>query len=179
MTHRKLLSTLGLAAAAALICGCTPGPAGTPTPTPTPTTASATPTPTISPEEQKLEDAKARVVLMWATLDKLLMDPTSKINDLDPIVAGEELTALQILVTTVRQQEHVQVGTSLVTNQTAVAKGDTWVVTSCVDRSNAIITAKNGKPVTPAPAPRLSRANTLKVVGGYLRITEDRELGTC
>jgi len=60
-----------------------------------------------------------------------------------------------------------------------LAKGDGWVVTSCVDRSEAILTDKAGQPVTPAPQPRLSHESTVQLVGANLQITKDEVLGSC
>ena len=68
MTHLGLAAkAVGAIMAAALIGGCTATPTSSPTPTgpsqsPSPT---VTPTPTLSPEDQKVQDAKARVVLLW------------------------------------------------------------------------------------------------------------------
>ena len=54
------------------VAGCTTPP---PTQTPTPSvTVTATPTPTpLSPAEQDLENAKAAVVRLWATYDRIDM----------------------------------------------------------------------------------------------------------
>ena len=97
MTHLGLATkAVGAIMAAALIGGCTATPTTSPTPTgpsqsPSPT---VTPTPTLSPEDQKLEDAKARVVLLWQTLDGLLVDSSRSINELDPLASGEALSSL-------------------------------------------------------------------------------------
>ena len=184
MTHQGLVSkAVGAIMAAALIGGCTAAPTTSPTPTgplqsssPSPT---MTPTPTLSPEDQKLADAKARVVLLWQTLDGLLVDSSKSINELDPLASGEALSSLQVMLTTVRQRGQVQVGATKIPSQSAVAKGDGWVVTSCVDRSDAILTDKDGQPVTPAPQPRLSHESTVQLVGGNLQITKDEVLGSC
>ena len=182
MTHLGL-ATKAVAAimAAALIGGCTATPATSPTPTgpsqsPSPT---VTPTLTLSPEDQKLEDAKARVVLLWQTLDGLLLDSSKSINELDTLASGEALSSLQVMLTTVRQRGQVQVGATKIPSQSAVAKGDGWVVTSCVDRSAAILTDKDGQPVTPAPQPRLSHQSTVELIGSQLQITQDEVLGSC
>ena len=182
MTHRGLAArAVGAFMAAALLGSCTAEPTSSPTPTtPLPSqTATPTPTPTLSPEEQKLEDAKARVVLLWQTLDGLLVDPSTSINELDTIASGEALSSLQVMLTTVRQREQVQVGATKIPSQSALAKGDGWVVTSCVDRSNAILTDKAGQPVTPAPQPRLSHQSTVQLVGQQMQITLDEVLGSC
>lgn len=182
MTHLRLATTAVAAmTAAALIGGCTATPTTSPTPTASATSAlpTVTPTPTLSPEDQKLEDAKARVVLLWQKLDELLVDPNRSINELDTLASGEALTSLQLLLTTVRQRGEVQVGTTMIASQSAVSKGDGWVVTSCVDRSGAQITDKAGQPVTPAPAPRLSHESTLAWVGSNLEVTQDEVLGSC
>ena len=155
--------------------------ASSPTPTgpsqsPSPT---LTPTPTLSPEDQKLEDAKARVVLLWQTLDGLLVDSSRSINELDTLASGEALSSLQVMLTTVRQRGQVQVGATKIPSQRALAKGDGWVVTSCVDRSEAILTDKAGQPVTPAPQARLSHESTVQLVGANLQITKDEVLGSC
>ncbi|WP_282004797.1 hypothetical protein [Propioniciclava sinopodophylli] len=138
-----------------------------------------TPTPTLSPEDQKLEDAKARVVLLWQTLDGLLVDSSKSINELDTLASGEALSSLQVMLTTVRQRGQVQVGATTIPSQSALAKGEGWVVTSCVDRSEAILTDKAGQPVTPAPQPRLSHESTVQLVGANLQITKDEGLGSC
>lgn len=169
--------------AAALIGGCTAAPTNSRTPTP-PTqsqspTVTVTPTLTLSPEDQKLEDAKARVVLLWQTLDGLLVDSSRSINELDTLTSGEALSSLQVMLTTVRQRGQVQVGATKIPSQSALAKGDGWVVTSCVDRSEAILTDKAGQPVTPAPQPRLSHQSTVQFVGANLQITKDEVLGSC
>ena len=182
MTHLGLATkAVGAIMAAALIGGCTATPTTSPTPTgpsqsPSPT---VTPTPTLSPEDQKLEDAKARVVLLWQTLDGLLVDSSRSINELDPLASGEALNSLQVMLTTVRQRGQVQVGATKIPSQSALAKGDGWVVTSCVDRSDAILTDKAGQPVTPAPQPRLSHESTVQLVGANLQITKDEVLGSC
>ncbi len=182
MTHLGLATkAVGAIMAAALIGGCTATPTTSPTPTgpsqsPSPT---MTPTPTLSPEDQKLEDAKARVVLLWQTLDGLLVDSSRSINELDPLASGEALNSLQVMLTTVRQRGQVQVGATKIPSQSALAKGDGWVVTSCVDRSDAILTDKAGQPVTPAPQPRLSHNSTVQLVGANLQITKDEVLGSC
>lgn len=182
MTHLGLATkAVGAIMAAALIGGCT----ATPTTSPTPTGPSqspsltVTPTPTLSPEDQKLEDAKARVVLLWQTLDGLLVDSSRSINELDTLASGEALSSLQVMLTTVRQRGQVQVGATKIPSQSALAKGDGWVVTSCVDRSEAILTDKAGQPVTPAPQPRLSHESTVQLVGANLQITKDEVLGSC
>ena len=182
MTHLGLATkAVGAIIAAALIGGCTATPTSSPTPTgpsqsPSPT---VTPTPTLSPEDQKLEDAKARVVLLWQTLDGLLVDSSKSINELDTLASGEALSSLQVMLTTVRQRGQVQVGATKIPSQSAVAKDDGWVVTSCVDRSDAILTDKAGQPVTPAPQPRLSHESTVQLVGANLQITKDEVLGSC
>ena len=182
MTHLGLATkAVGAIMAAALIGGCTATPTTSPTPTgpsqsPSPT---VTPTPTLSPEDQKLEDAKARVVLLWQTLDGLLVDSNRSINELDTLASGEALSSLQVMLTTVRQRGQVQVGATKVPSQSALAKSDGWVVISCVDRSEAILTDKAGQPVTPAPQPRLSHESTLQLVGANLQITKDEVLGSC
>ncbi len=182
MTHLGLATkAVGAIMAAALIGGCTATPTSSPTPTgpsqsPSPT---VTPTPTLSPEDQKLEDAKARVVLLWQTLDGLLVDSSRSINELDTLASGEALSSLQVMLTTVRQRGQVQVGATKIPSQSALAKGDGWVVTSCVDRSEAILTDKAGQPVTPAPQPRLSHQSTVQLVGANLQITKDEVLGSC
>ena len=184
MTHQGLAAkAVGAIMAAALIGGCTAAPTNSPTPTgpsqsssPSPT---VTPTPTLSPEDQKLEDAKARVVLLWQTLDGLLVDSSRSINELDTLASGEALSSLQVMLTTVRQRGQVQVGITKIPSQSALAKGDGWVVTSCVDRSKAILTDKAGQPVTPAPQPRLSHQSTVELVGSQLQITKDEVLGSC
>lgn len=182
MTHLGLATkAVGAIMAAALIGGCTATPTTSPTPTgpsqsPSPT---VTPTPTLSPEDQKLEDAKARVVLLWQTLDGLLVDSGRSINELDTLASGEALSSLQVMLTTVRQRGQVQVGATKIPSQSALAKGDGWVVTSCVDRSDAILADKAGQPVTPAPQPRLSHESTVQLVGANLQITKDEVLGSC
>ena len=184
MTHQGLATkAVGAIMAAALIGGCTAAPTNSPTPTgpsqsssPSPT---VTPTPTVSPEDQKLADAKARVVLLWQTLDGLLLDSSKSINELDTLASGEALSSLQVMLTTVRQRGQVQVGATKIPSQSAVAKDDGWVVTSCVDRSDAILTDKAGQPVTPAPQPRLSHESTVQLVGANLQITKDEVLGSC
>ena len=182
MTHLGLATkAVGAIMAAALIGGCTATPTSSPTPTgpsqsPSPT---VTPTPTLSPEDQKLEDAKARVVLLWQTLDGLLVDSSRSINELDTLASGEALSSLQVMLTTVRQRGQVQVGATKIPSQSALAKSDGWVVTSCVDRSEAILTDKAGQPVTPAPQPRLSHESTVQLVGANLQITKDEVLGSC
>ena len=182
MTHLGLATkAVGAIMAAALIGGCTATPTTSPTPTgpsqsPSPT---VTRTPTLSPEDQKLEDAKARVVLLWQTLDGLLVDSSRSINELDTLASGEALSSLQVMLTTVRQRGQVQVGATKIPSQSALAKGDGWVVTSCVDRSDAILTNKAGQPVTPAPQPRLSHESTVQLVGANLLITKDEVLGSC
>ena len=182
MTHLGLATkAVGAIIAAALIGGCTATPTSSPTPTgpsqsPSPT---VTPTPTLSPGDQKLEDAKARVVLLWQTLDGLLVDSSRSITELDTLASGEALSSLQVMLTTVRQRGQVQVGATKIPSQSALAKGDGWVVTSCVDRSEAILTDKAGQPVTPAPQPRLSHESTVQLVGANLQITKDEVLGSC
>ena len=182
MTHLGLATkAVGAIIAAALIGGCTATPTTSPTPTgpsqsPSPT---VTPTPTLSPGDQKLEDAKARVVLLWQTLDGLLVDSSRSINELDTLASGEALSSLQVMLTTVRQRGQVQVGATKIPSQSALAKGDGWVVTSCVDRSEAILMDKDGQPVTPAPQPRLSHESTVQLVGANLQITKDEVLGSC
>ena len=186
MTHQGLAAkAVGAIMAAALIGGCTAAPTNSPTPTgPSPSQSQSqsptvTPTPTLSPEDQELEDAKARVVLLWQTLDGLLVDSSRSINELDTLASGEALSSLQVMLTTVRQRGQVQVGATKIPSQSALAKGDGWVVTSCVDRSEAILTDKAGQPVTPAPQPRLAHESTVQLVGANLQITKDEVLGSC
>ena len=182
MTHLGLATkAVGAIMTAALIGGCTAAPTTSPTATgssPSPS-LTVTPTPILSPEDQKLEDAKARVVLLWQTLDGLLVDSSKSINELDTLASGEALSSLQVMLTTVRQRGQVQVGATKVPSQSALTKGDGWVVTSCVDRSEAILTDKAGQPVTPAPQPRLSHESTVQLVGANLQITKDEVLGSC
>lgn len=134
MTHLGLAAkAVGVIVTAALISGCTATPSSSPTPTgPSPSLSpTVTPTPTLSPEDQKLEDAKARVLLLWQTLDGLLVDSSRSINELDTLASGEALSSLQVMLTTVRQRGQVQVGATRIPSQSALAKGDGWVVTSC------------------------------------------------
>ena len=131
------------------------------------------------PRRPEARDAKARVVLLWQTLDGLLVDSSRSINELDTLASGEALSSLQVMLTTVRQRGQVQVGATKIPSQSALAKGDGWVVTSCVDRSEAILTDKAGQPVTPAPQPRLSHESTVQLVGANLQITKDEVLGSC
>ena len=180
MTHLGLAAkAVGAVMAAVLIGGCTATPTTSPTPTAPSPSPTVTPTPTLSPEDQKLEDAKSRVVQLWKTLDGLLVDPSRSINDLDTLASGEALSSLQVMLTTVRQRGQVQVGATTISSQTALAKGDDWVVTSCIDRSKAQLTDKDGRPVTPTPQPRLSHQSTVELVGSNLQVTKDEVLGTC
>ena len=179
MTHVKRAAGLGVVVAMMLVGGCTSGPGGTPTAPASSTSATATATPTPSQSDQPIEAAKARVVLLWGTLDGLLIDPTKSINELDTLASGEALSSLQVMLTTVRQRGQVQVGRTTITSQSALAKGDGWVVTSCVDRSAAKLTGKDGQPVTPAPEPRLSHRSTVQMVASQLQITQDEVLGSC
>ena len=180
MTHLGLAAkAVGAVMAAVLIGGCTATPTTSPTPTAPSLSPKVTPTPTLNPEERRLEDAKARVVQLWKTLDGLLVDPSRSINDLDTLASGEALSSLQVMLTTVRQRGQVQVGATTISSQTALAKGDDWVVTSCIDRSKAQLTDKDGRPVTPAPQPRLSHQSTVELVGSNLQVTKDEVLGTC
>ena len=180
MTHLGLAGkAVGAVMAAVLIGGCTATPTTSPTPTAPSLSPKVTPTPTLNPEERRLEDAKARVVQLWKTLDGLLVDPSRSINDLDTLASGEALSSLQVMLTTVRQRGQVQVGATTISSQTALAKGDDWVVTSCIDRSKAQLTDKDGRPVTPAPQPRLSHQSTVELVGSNLQVTKDEVLGTC
>lgn len=179
MTHVKRAAGLGVVVAMMLVGGCTAPTTTTPSPTvPTPS-PTVTTTPSLSPEEQKLQAAQARVVLLWETLDGLLIDPTKSINELDTLASGDALSSLQVMLTTVRQRGQVQVGRTTITSQSALAKGDGWVVTSCVDRSAAKLTGKDGQPVTPAPEPRLSHRSTVQMVASQLQITQDEVLGSC
>jgi hypothetical protein len=177
MTHLKLAATAVLTAL--LLAGCTGAPASTPSPTSVPPSPAATAAPSLSVEDQKLEDSKARVVLLWKTLDGLLVDPSKSINELDTLASGDALSSLQIMLTTVRQRGQVQVGSTTIPTQSAVTQGDGWVVTSCVDRSGAKLTDKSGQPVTPAPEPRISHRSTLQTVGPNLEVTKDEVLGSC
>jgi hypothetical protein len=177
MTHLKLAATAALAAM--LIGGCTGAPASTPSPTSVLSSPAVTATPSLSVEDQKLEDSKARVVLLWKTLDGLLVDPGKSINELDTLASGDALSSLQIMLTTVRQRGQVQVGSTTIPTQSVVTQGDGWVVTSCIDRSGAKLTDKSGQPVTPAPEPRISHRSTLQTVGPNLEVTKDEVLGSC
>jgi hypothetical protein len=179
MAHLRLAAgALSAIVAVTLIAGCAGSPAERPSPTSSMPTLTTTPTPSLSPEDQKLLEAKARVVLLWRTLDGLLLDPSRSINELDPMVGGDALTSLQLMITQTEQAGEVQVGNTVVASQSAVAQGDTWIVTSCIDRSGAVF-VKSGKTVTPSPAPRLSHEDTLAFVGGYLKVTVDKVLGPC
>ena len=92
MTHLGLAGkAVGAVMAAVLIGGCTATPTTSPTPTAPSLSPKVTPTPTLNPEERRLEDAKARVVQLWKTLDGLLVDPSRSINDLDTLASGEAL----------------------------------------------------------------------------------------
>ncbi len=177
MTHLKLAATAVVAAM--LIGGCSGAPASTPSPTSVLSSSAVTATPSLSVEDQKLEASKARVVLLWTTLDGLLVDPSKSINELDSLASGDALSSLQIMLTTVRQRGQVQVGSTTIPTQSAVTQGDGWIVTSCIDRSGAKLTDKNGQPVTPAPEPRISHRSTLQTVGPNLEVTKDEVLGSC
>jgi len=179
MTHLRLAAwAAGAVVVAALIGGCTGAPANSPSPmspVPSPTVTATS----LSAEDQKLEDSKARVVLLWKTVDGLLIDPSKSINELDTLASGDALSSLQVMLTTVRQRGQVQVGSTTIPTQSALAKGDGWVVTSCIDRSGAKLTDKAGQPVTPAPQPRISHQSTLQTVGSNLEVTKDEVLGSC
>ena len=177
MTHLRLAAVAVLAAL--LIGGCTGAPANIPSPTSVVPSPTVTATPSLSAEDQKLADAKARVVLLWKTLDGLLVDPGRSINELDPLASGDALSSLQVMLTTLRQRGQVQVGSTIIPTQSALAQGDGWVVTSCIDRSGAKLTDKQGQPVTPAPEPRISHRSTLQMVGPNLEVTKDEVLGSC
>ena len=157
MTHRTLVAAAALGAM--VIGGCAGAPTTAPSPTAVTASPTVTPTPSLSPEEQKLQDAKARVVLLWKTIDGLLSDPSRSINELDPMVGGDALTSLQLMVTQTEQAGEVQVGSSVVASQSAVNQGDSWIVTSCIDRSGATF-VKSGTTVTASPAPRLSHEDS-------------------
>jgi hypothetical protein len=182
-TGRPMLAGLAAAAVMLALAGCTPQP--TPTPTGlTPIATTTTPsqsvtTPSLSPAQQSLENAKARVILLWATYDRLLTDPKSKINDLDTMVGDEVFASLQYELNITRAAGEVQQGSSVVVVQSAVASGATSLVTVCIDRSKAHIIEPNGKPMSPAPAPRGQRRATVEMVGGYLKITRLESLGEC
>ena len=96
----------------------------------------------------------------------------------DALVQGQ--AGVRVGQVVVRDQRgQVQVGATKIPSQSALAKSDGWVVTSCVDRSEAILTDKAGQPVTPAPQPRLSHESTVQLVGANLQITKDEVLGSC
>jgi hypothetical protein len=180
MTHLRLAAeALSAIVAGTLIAGCAGSPANIPSLMSSMPTLTATPTPSLSPEDQKLEDAKARVVLLWKTLDGLLADPSTSINELDPLASGDALSSLQVMLTTVRQRGEVQVGSTTIPTQSALTQADGWVVTSCIDRSGAKLTDKSGQPVTPAPEPRISHRSILQMVGPNLEVTKDEVLGSC
>ena len=180
MTHLRLAArAAGAVVVAALIGGCTGAPANSPSPMSPAPSPTVTATPSLSAEDQKLEDSKARVVLLWKTVDGLLIDPSKSINELDTLASGDALSSLQVMLTTVRQRGQVQVGSTTIPTQSALAKGDGWVVTSCIDRSGAKLTDKDGQPVTPAPQPRISHQSTLQTVGSNLEVTKDEVLGSC
>ena len=181
MTHQGLAAkAVGAIMAAALIGGCTAAPTTSPTPTgpsqsPSPT---VTRTPTLSPEDKKLEDDKARVVLLWQTLDGLLVDSSRSINELDILRLGR---GAQQPAGDVDHGPPARAGAGRRDedpSQSAVAKDDGWVVTSCVDRSGAILTDKD-RSAGPRRQPRLSHENTVQMVGGNLQITKDEVLGSC
>ncbi|WP_203568081.1 hypothetical protein [Aestuariimicrobium ganziense] len=60
-----------------------------------------------------------------------MADSSRSINELDTLASGEALSSLQVMLTTVRQRGQVQVGATKIPSQSALAKGDGWVVTSC------------------------------------------------
>lgn len=177
MPHLRLAA--GAVLAAFSIGGCTGAPATSPSPTTVVSSPTMSVTPSLSPADQKLEDSKARVVVLWKTLDGLLVDPNRSINELDNLASGEALSSLQVMLTTVRQRGQVQVGSTKVATQSALAQGDGWVVTSCIDRTGAKLTEKSGQPVTPAPEPRISHRSTLQAIGTNLEVTKDEVLGSC
>lgn len=184
-THRAAwLLTLALATSAA---GCTTPPAATTTPTPTITaTASPTPspTPTLTEAEQDLEDAKAAVVTMWATVDRLTNDPTTSIQDLDDVATGETLTMFQINLTQYRGAKWRGSGTSLVEELTAESDGVTedgnraWIVTACVDISNTTLVDQEGDSMQ-GPPYRVRHQSTVIERNGKLLVAEDEAVETC
>lgn len=172
MKVNKATGALASLAVIAILAGCSAAPTNTPTPTPTPT-------PTMTREEQQLEDAKARVVREWEVLDRLLTDPTSDISDLDPLMGGDALRELQILLNGLRDVRHVQQGRTVVLVQSAVAREGGWVVTSCIDRSSARIVDETGTPENPAPAPRTLQEDTLAMQGDDLKIVTTKVIALC
>lgn len=170
MKVNKATGALASLAVIAILAGCSAAPTNTPTPTPTPT---------LTREEQQLEDAKARVVLKWETLDRLLTDPTSDISDLDPLMGGDSLQELQVVLREVRGIRHVQQGSTVVLVQSAVAREGGWVVTSCIDRSSARIVDETGTPRTPAPDPRTLQEDTLAMQGDDLKIVTTKVIALC
>ena len=180
MTHLRLAArAFGALVAATLVGSCTGTPTTSPSPTVPVSSPSVTVTPSLSVEDQKLEESKVRVVLLWKTLDGLLVDPSRSINELDSLASGDALSSLQVMLTTVRQRGQVQVGSTMIPTQSALANGAGWVVTSCIDRTGAKLTEKDGQPVTPAPQPRISHQSTLQMVGANLEVTKDEVLGSC
>jgi len=104
MTHLRLAAVAVLAAL--LIGGCTGAPANTPSPTSVVPSPAVTATPSLSAEDQMLEDSKARVVLLWKTLDGLLVDPGRSINELDPLASGDAPVVAAVPVAE-RSAEHL------------------------------------------------------------------------
>lgn len=183
---RNALACLAVGVA---LAGCTnpttsptsaaPSVTGSPPASPSSTgSMSPSPSPSLDAEAQALEDAKQRVVDMWAMVDEISRNPKKSINDLDPYTSGEWRTRMQLSLSQRRASGYTTTGSSEVEITNARKVGKTWVVEACVDVSGLKTVDKNGKSVT-GPPYRILHKSTVKQGTKTLVIAKDEAVTEC
>ncbi len=146
------LTTVGLIAALALT-GCSGGddsPSATPSTAPV-TSSSPTPssTPTPSPSSVPEKAAVEAVLAYIRVVDKLSIDPSSDIDELNTVATGDALAQMQYILLNYRKDGWYQVGAQVPAFESSKsgATASEWTITMCVDETAVDVFDADGNSV--------------------------------
>lgn len=178
----RTTAAIATAALLAALTGCVASPPATPTPS---ATMSATPAPTtLSQAEQDLRSAEDAIVRLWATYDRIALDPKASPGDMITVATGELATKLQANLNRYRAHDLTAKGETVVEKPSARATGvttdglESWAVSACIDGTNFDLVDKNGESVI-GPPYRVQHESTVILRDGKFLVSEDEATETC
>jgi hypothetical protein len=148
-----------LVLASAVLAGCTPS-TSTPSPTPIAVASTATPKPTLSEGQQAANDV---VVKYRALIDELRSQDMPDVSRLLAVATGDAYEKWRYTIQDDFKNGEHQVGTTTINivSTDAGTSGRQWLVSGCLDMSQADIVDKNGKSVMSSPAGKNTVAYTV------------------
>ena len=179
----RTTAAIATAALLAALTGCVASPPASPTPDAN--TPSAAPAPsTPSPAELDLRRAEDAVVRLWATYDRIAVDPKASPGDMITVATGQLATKLQANLNRYRAQDLTAKGETVVEDPAARATGvtsdglESWAVSACIDGTDFDLVDKNGESVI-GPPYRVQHESTVILRDEKFLVAEDEATETC